>query len=210
MGSAFTEFELDVLQEIMNMAFGSAAADLADVVDVFVQLNAPKTEIIPVGDLAAFVSRQVGTQRRVSVVEQEFHGGSDGLALLVFTGDAERQLISLFQDDPLFPTDAGEMLELEREVLMEVGNILIGACVGRLFELLQRPISYLPPHATGEDAISGLVDRRMFSSEDFAISMQARFSFEDREVSGFLFLINRQESEQELRSALQDFWSEYQ
>lgn len=210
MGTSFTEFELDVLQEIMNMAFGSAAADLGELVDVFVQLTAPKTEVIPVGDLSAFVSRQVGTQRRVSVVEQEFRDSASGLALLVFTGDAERQLISLFQEDPLFPSDAGEMLELEREVLMEVGNILIGACVGRLFELLKRPISYLPPRATGREAITGLVDRHLFSTEDFAISMQARFSFEDREVSGFLFLINRQESERELRAALKEFWSQYQ
>lgn len=210
MGSSFTEFELDVLQELMNMAFGSAAADLGELVDVFVQLNAPKTEIIPVGDLSDYVLHQVGKQNRVSVVEQEYRGTTQGLALLVFTGDAERQLVSFFQDDPLFPIGTEGMLELEREILMEVGNILIGACVGRLFELLKRPITYLPPRATGSDGIAGLVERRMFSSEDFAISMHAQFSFEDREVSGFLFLINKQESESELRLALHDFWSQYQ
>jgi len=36
-----TEEETDILQEIMNIAFGRAASDLAEYIDIFVILSVP-------------------------------------------------------------------------------------------------------------------------------------------------------------------------
>lgn len=205
----FTDLEIDTLQEIMNMAFGQAAAELGEVVDVFVQLTTPEVRVIPVAELPAVLGSEVEHFSDASVVEQEYRGHSDGMALLVFPEGAEKQLISFF-DTQVENLDRSEvMLELEREVLLEVGNILIGACLGRLFELLKRSIYYLPPRITFGHAVDRLLSEGVFSSDDFAITLRADFGFEDRAISGQLFLINRQQSVAELKAAMAEFWDQY-
>ena len=210
MTSSFSELELDTLQEIMNMAFGHAAADLAEVVDVFVQLNSPRVEVISLGKLQAHIASHINDFERASVVEQHFRGETDGVALLVFPRGAEKELLSFFQPDEQELLQSDLVFELEKEVLMEIGNILIGACVGRLFQLLKRSITYLPPRVTGGSEFNEVLTRDMFKSDDFAITMRTQFSFEDRQVSGHLFLVNRQASAPELQKALAEFWSQFE
>jgi chemotaxis protein CheC len=207
MTETLTELEIDSLQEIMNIAFGSAAAGLAEVVDVFVQLSSPRVEVLQIEELEAHLVAHVPSWETARVVEQHYRGESDGVALLVFPHGAEHQLVSLFQPDRDALMESDTILELEKEVLMEVGNILIGACVGRLFDLLKRTVTYLPPRTTGGHVFSDLVRSGAFARDDFAITIQTRFDFDDREVSGRLFLVNRQNSLAALKDALSDFWS---
>lgn len=207
MTETFSELELDSLQEIMNMAFGRAAADLAEVVDVFVQLNAPKVEILTVQALEQHLVNNIPSYETSRVVEQHFRGDGEGVALLVFPHGAEHQLVSLFQPEHDELLESDTILELEKEVLMEVGNILIGACIGRLFDLLKQSVTYLPPRSTNGHAFADLVQSGVFAEDDFAITIQTHFNFEDREVAGRLFLVNRQSSLPTLKSALSEFWS---
>ena len=206
MTEGLNELELDSLQEIMNMAFGRAAADLAEVIDVFVQLNAPEVELISLENLEEHVNSRIPSFQTARVVEQHYRGDGDGVALLVFPHDAARKLVSLFQLEDTETLESDSVLEIEDEVLMEVGNILIGACVGRMFGLIDRRIYYLPPRATDGHAFSDLTNSGVFVKDDFAITVQTHFSFEDRAVSGRLFLINRQHSLDSLKEALSDFW----
>jgi chemotaxis protein CheC len=206
----FSEMELDTLQEIMNMAFGTAAAELAEVVDVFIRLRAPEIKVIPVNDLPELLASDIPDFQKTSVVEQQYRGQGDGMALLLFPPGAEKLLISFFQpeDDEILASDI--RLELEQEVLLEIGNVLIGATVGRLFELLDRRINYMPPRTTGGYAFQDLLRRGAFVEGDFAITLRAEFSFEDRQVQGHLYLLNRQSAAEELKRALGEFWSTYQ
>ncbi len=206
----FSEMELDTLQEIMNMAFGTAAAELAEVVDVFIRLRTPEIKIIPINELPAFLARDIPNFQKTSVVEQQYRGQGDGMALLLFPPGAEKLLISFFQpeDSEILASDI--RLELEQEVLLEIGNVLIGATVGRLFELLDRRINYMPPRTTGGYAFEDLLRRGAFTKDDFAITLRAEFSFEDRQVEGQLYLLNRQSAAEGLKRALGEFWSTYQ
>ncbi|MFW6228259.1 MAG: chemotaxis protein CheC [Alkalispirochaeta sp.] len=206
----FTEMELDTLQEIMNMAFGTAAAQLAEVVDVFIQLRAPRISIVPVGELSTYLAAEIPDFRQTSVVEQQYRGETNGMALLLFPEGAEKQMISFFEVDPEVVTTPDIRLELEKEVLVELGNVLIGATVGRLFELLKRRINYMPPRATGGYAFDDLLVRGAFQPDDFAITMKAEFAFEDRQVTGMLYLVNQQSAAADLKRALGEFWSQYE
>ncbi|MDA3948407.1 MAG: chemotaxis protein CheC [Spirochaeta sp.] len=206
----FTDMELDTLQEIMNMAFGTAAAQLAEVVDVFIQLRAPKVTIVPVGELSSYLSTEIPHFKQTSVVEQQYRGETNGMALLLFPEGAEKQMISFFEVDPDSVATPDIRLELEKEVLVEIGNVLIGATVGRLFELLNRRINYMPPRVTGGYAFDDLLVRGAFTPDDFAITMKAEFAFEDRQVNGQLYLVNQQSAAAELKRALDEFWNSYE
>ena len=53
--SYFSEEEIDALQELMNIAFGQAAAELAEIIDISVVLSFPKLETVKIEALPDFI-----------------------------------------------------------------------------------------------------------------------------------------------------------
>ncbi len=206
--SVLTEMELDALQETMNISFGSAAADLAEIMDIFIQLTVPKISAVQVSDLPGILEKNINDFHSCSIVEQQFHGDFGGMAFLVFPHGDEMELISYFQHPGTQSFQSDDLIDLEKEVLLEVGNILIGACIGRIFELLDSRISYSPPLVLkGLDFDSSLLNTET-QSQDLTIMMKTFFSFEDRNTKGYLFLVNSNESIPHLKKALKRFLGE--
>jgi chemotaxis protein CheC len=138
--------ELDILQEIMNIAFGTAAAELAEVINIFVELSVPYIRLLPADQLPDYINRETRGFRRISMIEQSFWGRFNGAAFLIFPADAGGVFISLFEEGIANEDELAESFDiLERETLIEIGNILIGACVGKVSELLGDTVTYSPP-----------------------------------------------------------------
>ncbi len=201
----FSELEIDALQEVMNISFGNAAADLAEVIDIFVNLNVPNIKIIKIPELTDYINSEIKDFDICSIVEQNYHGDLNGLAFLIFPFGIEKEFISYFQDKEIKKFESDDLVELEKEVLMEVGNILIGACIGKIVELLNNRVAYLPPRTIIGGNFQELFLRGRFHNNDVAITMKTYFSFEDRAVTGYLFLINSMDSLPYLKKALSKF-----
>jgi chemotaxis protein CheC len=201
--------EKEILQEIMNIAFGKAAADLAEVINIFVVLSVPYIEMLKSHDLPEYLKSQVSAYDRISIVEQNFWGEFKGSSFLVFQASAGRELVSLFGDDS---GDFGsESIDaLEKETLMEVGNILIGACVGKLSELLGDTVTYSPPRVVTENSPNDAIPASIFESDSSAIVLKTVFCFNERNVSGFLFLVTSHDSILWLKKALATFMEQYE
>ena len=201
--------EKEILQEIMNIAFGKAAADLAEVINIFVVLSVPYIQMLKAQDLPEYLKTQVSEYNRISIVEQNFWGEFKGSAFLVFQASAGRELVSLFGDNS---EDFGsESIDtLEKETLMEVGNILIGACVGKLSELLGDAVTYSPPRVVTENTSHDAVPANLFESDSSAIVLKTVFTFDERNVSGFLFLVTSHDSILWLKKSLVTFMEQYE
>ncbi|NTW98426.1 MAG: chemotaxis protein CheC [Geobacteraceae bacterium] len=201
--------EKEILQEIMNIAFGKAAADLAEVINIFVILSVPHIEILHSQDLPNYLKTQVSEYERVSIVEQNFWGDFKGSAFLVFQASAGRELVSLFGDNS--NDFASESIDaLEKETLMEVGNILIGACVGKLSELLGDAVTYSPPRVVTENTPNDAIPTNIFESGSSAIVLKTVFCFNERNVNGFLFLVTSNGSILWLKKSLVTFMEQYE
>ena len=205
-----SEEEQDILQEIMNIAFGKAAADLAEIISIFVRLSVPKISMVQALDLPEYLRGEVGITDPISIVEQNFWGEFKGSAFLVFRSGAGKELISLLgsEMDPGFETESVEILE--RETLMEVGNILIGACVGKVAELLQDVVTYSPPQVILENNPNEAIPQNLFDPSYTAIVLKTVFCFNERDVNGLLFLVTSQESIVWLKQALSAFMEQYE
>ena len=204
-----TDEEKEILQEIMNIAFGKAAADLAEVINIFVVLSVPYIEMLLAHDLPDYLKTQVSGYDRVSIVEQNFWGEFKGSAFLVFQASAGRELISLFGD--CSSDFASESIDaLEKETLMEVGNILIGACVGKLSELLGDAVTYSPPRVVTENSPNDAIPVNIFENGSSAIVLKTVFCFNERNVNGFLFLITSHDSILWLKKSLAAFMEQYE
>ena len=201
--------EVDILQEIMNIAFGKATAELAELVDIYVNLSVPLVKIISTAELPAYIRDEVRQFDDISTVQQKFWGGLKGFALLVFPAGVGKDLIGLLtgEESDCFTSDPLD--ELEKGTLMEVGNILIGACVGRIAELLRDGLSYSPPVVTTGQASQAIVPTAALETLDFTIALKTSFSFEKKNVVGFLFIMTGQDSIIWLKKALGDFMEQF-
>ncbi|WP_300335008.1 chemotaxis protein CheC [Accumulibacter sp.] len=64
--------EREILQEIMNIAFGKAASDLADIIDIFVVLSVPQVRMLRAQDLPEYLKTQVSAYDQITIVEQNW------------------------------------------------------------------------------------------------------------------------------------------
>ncbi len=204
-----TEEETDILQEIMNIAFGRAASDLAEYIDIFVILSVPFVKLLSSSDLPPYINAEIKNYDKVSLVEQHFWGKFKGSAFLVFPADSGKKILSMldgteeyFESDPIY--------ELEKETFREVGNILIGACIGKIAELLGDVITYSPPRVIVERSQRGIIADNLFGSDHLAIVLRTMFEFNEKNVSGYLFIITTEESFAWLKTALHKFVEQYE
>ncbi|MBI4687895.1 MAG: chemotaxis protein CheC [Nitrospirae bacterium] len=205
-----TEEEREILQELMNIAFGKSAADLADVINTHVELRIPDIKLMPISELPAYVQEKIKGYTNIDMVEQSFYGRFKGDAVLVFSQGAGRGLISLLQNDEHEALESDPIDILETETLMEAGNILISACVGKFAEMLKDVVTYAPPMVVFNKHYSEAISLNHDKKDMAAIVMKTDFTFTKGDVSGFLFLITAQESIKWLKEALQSFMEQYE
>lgn len=207
-----TSEEMDILQEVMNIAFGSAAADLAGTIDIYVVLSVPTIRLIKAVDLPKYVRNEIKDYEKISIVEQNFMAKFKGMALLIFPSGVGKSLVSLLGNESELEStfESDPLGALERETLMEVGNILVGACVSKIAELLGDVVIYSPPRIVVENLPNESVTEEMFNHGKLAILLQTVFHFNEQNVSGLLFLVCSQESVDWVRKALNEFMKQFE
>ena len=208
--TVFSEDESDILHEVMNIAFGSAAADLAGILDIYVVLNVPTIKVLKAQELVNYLRDEIKGYERISIVEQNFIAKFKGIALLVFPSGIGKSLIALLGSDTDDSILSDPMGTLESETLLEVGNILVGACVGKIAELLGDTMIYSPPRLIIEDLPRKALTTDMFDPGKLAIILQTIFRFKDQDIKGSLFLICSHDSLDWLKKALYEFMRQYE
>ncbi len=203
--------ERDILQEVMNIAFGKASAELAEVIDIYVVLSIPNIKPLKTADVPRYIEEEIKDLKDLSVIKQSYAGKFHGTALLLFPGGAGKKLFSLFDDGSRTGSEKEDFsVVLEKETLLEVGNILIGASVSKVAELLDDVVSYRPPRIVVESKAGDIVDWDLAEPEGPAILMRTVFSFDKGDISGLLFLIPSYKSFEWLKKALHAFLEQYE
>lgn len=206
-----TEIEKDALKEIINIAFGKAAASLADVIGLYVILNVPKIEILQPDEIQEFIGKEINESKGLSIVEQYYIGKIKGAAFLVLSYESNKQLVALLDDGKDKDTfDMFSPASLEQETVVEMGNIIIGACVSKIADLLQVYVTYTPPRFLAGKLSRDDLPQKIFDRESYVIVLKTIFQFEKKDISGFLFLVNSFESIQWLKEAIQKYLKNYE
>lgn len=206
----FSENQKDILQEIMNIAFGNATADLADVVDISIELSVPAVELINAGELPGYIISSLNTCADAFIINQKFLGDFKGNGLFVFPNSAGHDLAAIIEDTEAEYFPSSPAASLEKEIIMEIGNILIGACVGKISELLNTTVIYSPPKAIMEKSSEFISFIDSFDQLQTVIVMKTVFKFLQNDINGFILVITDQESIKWLKTALDKFMESYQ
>ncbi|MFQ5543996.1 MAG: chemotaxis protein CheC [Nitrospiria bacterium] len=206
--TGFSEEEKGVLQEVMNISFGRAAADLGKVIDIFVVLSIPNIQLMRGKDLFNYLIKEQKIAVPFHTIEQSFSGRMAGHAVLVLPFESGEKLSRLF--DLGEDASEGEASQLTNEAtLLEIANILTGACIGKFVELLKDIVTYSPPRLNTEHFPEGEVMRKLVDPESRVISISANFRFESQDIDGFLFLVTDQQSFLWLKKALHNFMEDF-
>lgn len=141
----------DALREVTNVAMGRAAALLARVLGVFVQLPLPQVNIFEVSELQMTLQDALHGER-CSAVCQGFIGEAiAGEALLLFHDSEVADMARLLGWQPQDDKQTAEML-------LDLGSILIGACLSGISEQIDVRFSQGHPQLLGLHApVDGLI-----------------------------------------------------
>jgi len=205
-----TELEKDALQEIMNIGFGRAAADLAEIINLHVILSVPHIAVLQSDEVIRYLHSEIPDTTDMSMITQFFSGKFTGGSFLVFPHGEGRKLLSIFDTELEALGDNYDIDMLEKETLVEVGNIIIGACVGKIAEMLGDIVSYAPPRFYSQEQIHGTLADVLNDSDSFAILFKTVFNFEQYNVSGYLFLISQHSIMPWMKQAIAEFLGPYE
>jgi len=180
-----TPVQHDALVELLNIGFGRAASSLSQLTGHRVMLEVPSVSIHPIAMLDTVLGRVVAQD--IATVHQIFSGAVAGDALLILSHAAAGTLKELLTDEAPLPLSVDASA---REVLTEVGNVLLNACLGTFGNLLNVQVSFSVPHLN-LDTLRGLLGSLLINREglQYALVVHAGFRLRDAEVTGFLVIV---------------------
>jgi chemotaxis protein CheC len=180
-----TAVQEDALIELLNIGFGRAAASLSQLTGHRVLLEVPHVTIHPIDEVAESLERMIQTD--VASVHQIFGGPVSGDALLILDQVGASILKELLTNEPALPLSIDASA---REVLTEVGNILLNACLGTFGNLLKVQVTFSVPQLNLE-SLGAILETLRVSQEGmtYALVVHAGFKLRDNEVRGFLVIV---------------------
>jgi chemotaxis protein CheC len=180
-----TELQRDAITELINIAFSRTAASLSQLTGSRVDLEVPEVSVHLISEISNAVAKFV--KGEVATVHQVFTGPVAGDAFLMLNFDGAIQLVDLLTGSENLKKTLGAS---EREVVTEVGNILMNACLGVFGNLLHVRFSFSVPHLSLDD-LANMVQSVVVEQDELqhALIVGARFRMRGSEVTGCLILV---------------------
>ncbi len=179
-----TPSQKDALTELINIGYARAAAALSDLTGHRISLEVPEVAVHLIPEIAVRLQKVVTGE--VASVNQVFSGPITGNAILLLDREAALLLNQLLTDRPNMAGFDGAA----REVITEVGNIVLNACLGAFGNLLKVQVSFTVPSLQIESVQTVL--RSITISDrglEYALIIHTRFHMRVKDVSGYLVII---------------------
>lgn len=185
--TGLTDERREALQEMINIGFGRSMASLAELLGTYIELSVPDISSIQGEQIFDFLFSSLDGPEDVSLVRQTFRGQFFGEAVLALSGRAGRELVVMLGEDSGFQPSL-EMSQLEMEALLEVGNVVIGACLGQFADLLETNLSFNPPVVLMDSIHSNQAREVLSARPGQALLIKTQFRVDQRAVTGFLLI----------------------
>jgi len=184
----------DVFRETVNVAIGRAAALIAKVLGVFVQLPVPNVNLLEVGELHMALT-DVGSSQQLTAICQGFIGsGIAGEALLIFHDSEVADIAQLMQRQSADYSDL--------EMLLDLSSVLIGACLSSIAEQIDVVFSQGHPQILGQHAAIEELIRDNSKHWKKTLAVEISYSLEGHDIRFDLLLLCTEDSIERLTHKL--------
>ncbi|AYZ63306.1 chemotaxis protein [Burkholderia multivorans] len=197
--SVFTAEQRDALQEIANLAMGRAAARLASLLGRFIELSVPRVRVVQASDAGKALREMTGIHDSVTAVRQGFRSDIKGEALVLCRTANVSRLAALvdhsfgdaaagerIRDDDDEVNEAGDETAAalgesssQDELVFDVANVLMGACVSSILDELGRTPVFFPPGLLGANVSFDDVFQPTVLAWSVALLLEVNLGLED-------------------------------
>jgi chemotaxis protein CheY-P-specific phosphatase CheC/FixJ family two-component response regulator len=187
---------IDACQEVANVAMGRAGDLLARFLNAFIELPIPKVNHIELAELN--MALQFADQdQAVSSVCQGFIGpGIAGEALLIFNDSSFKSIAKLIK----FRGEINDNTQLE--LLMDIANIIVGACLKGISDQLNLNLSQGHPVVLGQHVkVPDLISDNV-KHWNKTLSIEINYKIENEAINCDLLLLFTEDSINPLRQRL--------
>jgi chemotaxis protein CheC len=179
-----TAVQKDTLTELINIGYARAAGALSDLTGHRISLEVPSVSVHLIAEITPMLQRVITGE--VASVNQVFGGAIAGNAILLLDKPAAVLLNRLLTDRP----EAADLDGAGREVITEVGNIVLNACLGVFGNLLQVQVTFTVPDLHIDNLQEVLASITIGDRElQYALMIHTRFYLRASDVSGYLVII---------------------
>ncbi|WP_313243435.1 response regulator [Stutzerimonas nitrititolerans] len=182
----------DAFREVVNVAMGRAAALLARVLGVFIQLPIPNVNLLEVGELHMALADAARGETLTAVCQGYIGGGIAGEALLLFHDSEVADMARLMRRQ-----DYREM-----EMLLDLSSLLISACLSGIAEQIEVVFSQGHPQVLGQHASIDELIRLNSERWKKTLAVEFSYSLEGHDIHFDLLLLFTEDSVELLRRKL--------
>ena len=176
----------DAVTELINIGYGRAAGALSELTGYRIMLEVPEVTMHEIDAIGPLLESRIN--RDVASVNQVFSGPVSGNALLLLDQTSALVLSHLLSDEQgvseEFDTNA-------KEIITEVGNIVLNACLGVFGNLLQVQVTFSVPRLHIENVTRVL--RTVINNADeplsYGLMIHTRFRVKAGNVTGYMVIV---------------------
>lgn len=201
--------EIECLEEIVNISFGSAASVIADLFESFATLSIPSLELIDSINLNEHISKYYAEKDDIYLATQEFKGAFEGETIFFIDDESAINLVKL-----LFTiNDVNKrVIDIEQNdingAILEISNIVSSSCISKIGELLNSSILFSAPIIELSENQHTLFNNQELDCEQ-VIVIETTLEFRDKNISAYLAILPSNYSFGWLQKALQEFLESY-
>lgn len=178
--------QADALTELINIGYGRAAGAMSELTGYRITLEVPQVSMHEIQELGPMLEGMLGTE--IVSVNQKFSGSVSGTALLLLDEPSALVLSRLMSDERAVGRDFDPHA---KEIITEIGNILLNACLGVFGNLLQINVNFSVP-SLEVDAVAKVLDavaNRSAEKLRYGLMIHTRFNAKAGDVTGYLVIV---------------------
>jgi chemotaxis protein CheC len=175
----------DALTELFNIGLHKAAASLSELTGQRILVELPRLWVCPIEETHLRLRELLDGE--LATVHQVFMGNVSGDAVLVLEYVNASRLAALLTHGDVAMD--GRLDQSAREVLAEVGNVILSSCLSSFGDMLHVAVSFSVPRIHVE-SLEGLLRSLKVESDEMHYTLLAatRFRLTEGEVGGYLLI----------------------
>jgi chemotaxis protein CheC len=179
------QIDHDALTELFNIGLHRAAASLSELTGQRILVDLPRLWVCPISETHDRLAELLGGD--LATVHQIFRGNVTGDAVLVLEYEAAARLASLLTEGSV--ATGGRLDQSAREVLAEVGNVILSSCLSAFGDMLRVTVSFSVPRIRLE-SLEGMLQSLQLDDKElqYALLAATRFRLTSGEVGGYLMI----------------------
>ncbi len=136
------DLQFDVLKEIGNIGAGNATTALAKMINMKIDMNVPRVELVPFTDLPDTFG---SAEEVLAGILVQLDGDIKGMMMFLVKEESAHHLVNSLMGGMVL-NDGDGFSDMELSALSEIGNIIIGAYLSAMSNLTNLKIASSVPY----------------------------------------------------------------